>query len=130
MMNYYLSVWKKYAVFSGRASRAEYWYFTLVNVLINGIMELVRHFITSAAVSLSYLVLIYALAVLVPTLAVSVRRLHDTDRSGWWLFIGLIPLIGALVLIYFYIEDGTPGANEYGPNPKGSPTVSPEPATV
>lgn len=60
---------------------------------------------------------IYSLAILIPSIAVGIRRLHDTDRSGWWILIGLIPLIGAIVLIVFYVQEGTPGTNEYGPNP-------------
>jgi uncharacterized membrane protein YhaH (DUF805 family) len=61
---------------------------------------------------------IYSLVVIVPSIAVSVRRLHDTDRSGWWLLIALIPLIGAIILIIYYVQEGTPGENEYGLNPK------------
>jgi len=63
---------------------------------------------------------IYSLALLIPSLAVSVRRLHDTDRSGWWLLIGLVPLIGIIVLIIFYVQDSNPGENQYGPNPKAA----------
>jgi uncharacterized membrane protein YhaH (DUF805 family) len=63
---------------------------------------------------------IYGLAVLIPTLAVTVRRLHDIDRSGWWILIGLVPLIGAIVLLVFALLEGTPGDNQYGPNPKGA----------
>jgi len=63
---------------------------------------------------------LYSLAVLIPTLAVTVRRLHDVDRSGWWIFINLIPLIGFIVLLVFAVTDGTPGSNRYGPNPKES----------
>jgi uncharacterized membrane protein YhaH (DUF805 family) len=61
---------------------------------------------------------IYSLAVLIPSLAVSVRRLHDTNRTGWWIFIGLVPLVGAIILIVFYATDSQPGDNQYGPNPK------------
>jgi uncharacterized membrane protein YhaH (DUF805 family) len=63
---------------------------------------------------------IYGLAVLIPTLAVSVRRLHDIDRSGWWILIGLVPLLGVIVLLVFALLEGTPGDNRYGPNPKGA----------
>jgi uncharacterized membrane protein YhaH (DUF805 family) len=66
---------------------------------------------------------IYGLAVLIPGLAVAVRRLHDTGRSGWWLLIGLVPLIGAIVLIVFMATDGEPGDNAYGPNPKFAPAL-------
>lgn len=63
---------------------------------------------------------LYALAVLIPSLAVGVRRLHDTGRNGWWLLIGLIPLIGAIVLLVFFFQDSQPGNNEYGPSPKAA----------
>ena len=66
-----------------------------------------------------YLVYLYDLAVLIPAFAVGARRLHDTNRSGWWLLIGLVPLVGAIVLLVFMIMDGQPGDNKYGPNPKG-----------
>ncbi len=67
---------------------------------------------------------IYSLAVLIPSIAVSVRRLHDIDRTGWWLLIALVPLVGAIVLIVFHVLDGTPGPNRYGPNPKTAPRVA------
>ena len=108
-MRWYIEVLKKYAVFEGRARRTEYWMFTLVNIIITLVL---------AALSFGTLESIYGLLVFIPSLAVSVRRLHDTGRSGWWLLIGLIPLLGALVLIYFFILDSQPGDNQYGPNPK------------
>lgn len=118
-MNWYLEVLKKYAVFTGRARRKEYWFFALFNFLA----ALVLGFIEMSA-GLTYghgygpLSMIYLLAVLIPSLAVSVRRLHDIGRSGWWLLIGLVPLIGAIVLLVFAFLDSQPGDNEYGPNPK------------
>jgi len=120
-MNWYLEVLKKYAVFTGRAQRAEYWYFALFNLLIiialSFIDSLVGTYSTEAGAGLFSG--LYALAVLLPGLAVAVRRLHDTNRSGWWVLIGLIPLIGAIVLIVFFVQDSTPGENQHGPNPKG-----------
>ena len=119
-MNWYLEVLKKYAVFSGRARRKEYWFFVLFNLIIS----LVLTFIDSALGTLNeetgYGLLsgVYSLAVLIPSLAVAVRRLHDTGRTGWWLLIGLIPLIGLIVLLIFFVQDSKPGDNEYGPNPK------------
>ncbi len=119
-MNWYLEVLKKYAVFSGRARRKEYWFFVLFNLIIS----LVLTFIDSAFGTLNeetgYGLLsgVYSLAVLIPSLAVAVRRLHDTGRTGWWLLIGLIPLIGLIVLLIFFVQDSKPGDNEYGPNPK------------
>jgi len=108
-MQWYFEVLKKYAVFEGRARRKEYWMFILINFIISVVL---------ASLSFGILEGVYSLAVLVPGMAVSVRRLHDVDRSGWWLLVGLIPLIGILVLIYFCAQDSTPGTNAYGPNPK------------
>ena len=65
---------------------------------------------------------IYSLAVLIPSIAVSVRRLHDTNHSGWWLLINLLPLIGTIILVFFLVRDSQPGQNQYGPNPKGMTT--------
>ena len=106
--SWYVDVLKKYAVFDGRASREEFWTFTLVNLIVSLVLHTV----------LGVLGFIYNLAVLVPSLAVGARRLHDTGRSGWLLLIGLIPLIGIIVLIVFWVQDSKPGANEYGPSPK------------
>jgi hypothetical protein len=88
-------------------------------LLFNIIIELVLRGIEGRASGLGVLESIYGLVVLIPSIAVSVRRLHDTDRSGWWLLIVLIPLIGAIVLLVFMAQDSQPGANQYGPNPKG-----------
>ncbi|MFE8729916.1 DUF805 domain-containing protein, partial [Aeromonas hydrophila] len=99
-MNWYISVLKQYAVFNGRARRTEYWMFVLCNVVFMLLVGMVDRLIGSDKEILSA---IYSLAVLLPSLAVAVRRLHDTDRSGWWLLIGLIPVIGTLVLIYFMV---------------------------
>lgn len=115
-MNWYLEVLKKYAVFNGRAQRQEYWFFVLFNLIITVVLG----FVEGLAGSPGVLSLIYGLAVLVPSLAVTVRRLHDSDRTGWWIFIGLIPLIGAIVLLIFMLLDSTPGKNQYGPSPKAA----------
>ena len=105
---WYVEVLKKYAVFDGRASREEFWIFTLVNFIVSFVLHAV----------LGVLGAIYTLAVLVPGLAVGARRLHDTGRSGWLLLIGLIPLVGIIVLIVFWVQDSQAGSNKYGPNPK------------
>jgi uncharacterized membrane protein YhaH (DUF805 family) len=112
IMENYLTVIKKYAVFEGRARRKEFWMFQLINFLIYTVLAILTAFIRVPIIEL-----IYALAIMCPAIAVSVRRLHDTGRSGWWFLIGLIPLVG-LILIYFDVLDGTPGPNEFGPNPK------------
>ncbi|MBP6626181.1 MAG: DUF805 domain-containing protein [Arenimonas sp.] len=119
-MNWYLGVLKKYVDFSGRARRKEYWMFVWFNILINIVLGAVDYAtgMVNAESGLGVLSGLYSLAVLLPSIAVAVRRLHDTSRSGWWLLIGFVPLIGALVLLVFMVLDGTPGANEHGPNPK------------
>ena len=113
-MSWYLEVLKKYAVFSGRARRAEYWYFLLFNLIV----VIVLSIIDAAAGTNPLLTGIYTLAVLLPSIGVAIRRLHDTGRSGWWILIALIPLIGAIVLLVFYVQDSEGGVNVYGPNPK------------
>jgi len=115
-MEWYLQVLKKYAVFSGRAHRTEYWMFVLINLIISFVLYLVEAFAGGPGV----LGGLYSLAVLIPSLAVAARRLHDTNRSGWWLLIGLIPVIGAIVLLVFMVQDSQPGENQYGPNPKAA----------
>jgi len=119
-MNWYIVALNKYAVFSGRARRKEYWYFALFNIVIAIVLAAIDavtgSFNKEAGVGL--LGGIYDLAILIPSIAVSVRRLHDTGRSGWWMFIGLIPLIGEIVLLVFTIQDSKPGRNQFGGNPK------------
>ena len=110
-MDWYLAVWKKYAVFDGRARRTEYWTFALVNFVIGLLAYIPIPFLLIP-------LLVYDIAALIPGLAVAVRRLHDTGRSGWWLLIGLVPLAGAIILLVFYLTDSQPGSNQYGPNPK------------
>ncbi len=118
-MNWYLEVLKKYAVFSGRAQRKEYWIFfpfTLIIVLVLSFTEGVAGI--APQINQSVLATIYMLAVLIPGIAVAVRRLHDTNRSGCWLLIALVPLIGTIVLSVFMMQDSQTGDNQYGPNPK------------
>ena len=121
-MNWYLEVLKKYAVFNGRAQRKEYWYFVLFNIIITLVLGVIDSVIgsSSAEAGAGLLGSIYMLAVLLPGIGVSIRRLHDTSRSGWWVLLALIPLIGILVLIFFMVQDSRPGANQYGANPKGT----------
>lgn len=123
-MEWYLTVLRKYAVFSGRARRREFWMFALINFVISiglGIVDAIigTDFDTGSGVLSG----IYALAVLIPSLAVGVRRLHDTGRTGWWLLIGLIPLVGIIILIVFYAQDGHRADNQYGPDPKAGAVV-------
>lgn len=119
-MEWYLSVLRKYATFEGRARRKEYWMFTLFNVLIIMGLSLVDYMIGTfdAEADIGLLGGIYSLGVLIPSLAVGVRRLHDTDRSGWWLLLTFLPFLGAIILLIFFVLDGTPGQNRFGENPK------------
>jgi uncharacterized membrane protein YhaH (DUF805 family) len=119
-VNWYLAVLKNYAGFSGRARRTEYWMFFLVNLVIAVVLDILGLY----ARFFTIIGLLYGLAVLIPSLAVGVRRLHDTGRSGWWLLIGLIPVIGTIILLVFFATDGEPGDNQYGPNPKSAMAVS------
>lgn len=118
-MNWYVEVLKKYAVFSGRARRKEYWIFFLVTMIIALVLGIIEGIGDSAPESgRSMLSTLYGLAIFLPSLSVGVRRLHDTGRTGWWMLIGLIPFIGAVVLLIFMIQDSQPTDNQYGPNPK------------
>jgi len=119
-MNWYLIGLKKYAVFTGRARRKEYWMFVLFSFIITFALGFIEGIVGIGPENVSVLASIYGLAVLIPSLAVSVRRLHDTNRSGWWLLIGLVPLIGTIVLLVFMVQDGQPGENQYEPNLKAS----------
>lgn len=121
---------QKYATFSGRAARPELWWWVLA-VFLGGIACNIVDFLLfgeSEAVST-----LFSLAVLLPHLAVGARRLHDIDRSGWWLLVGFVPLVGWIVLLVFFVQDGTVGPNRYGPDPKGrslddlGPQPDPEP---
>ena len=119
-MSWYLEALKKYAVFGGRSRRMEYWYFVLFNIIVSIVLGVIDGLLgTSGSYAGAGLLSgIYGLAVLIPSLAVTVRRLHDTDRTGWWILIALVPLIGVIVLLVFALLEGTPGDNQYGPNPK------------
>lgn len=118
-MNFYVNVLKKYTVFDGRAARSEFWYFTLFNVIISFVLGILDSIIGTSSGGIGVLGGLYGLGVLLPSLAVGSRRLHDTDRSGWMQLLVLIPFVGAIILIVFFTQDSKPGANQHGPNPKG-----------
>ncbi len=118
-MGWYLKALKQYVNFRGRATRKEYWMFVLFNFLIMlGLTIIDVIIILTADISQSIFSNLYSLAVFLPSLAVGARRLHDTGRSGWWLLLGIVPLIGLIVLIIFFVQDSEPNENQYGPNPK------------
>ncbi|MCW2648309.1 MAG: hypothetical protein JWP07_4418 [Pseudonocardiales bacterium] len=111
------SVLSQYVGFSGRARRSEYWWFFLFNLIIAIAVAIV-----DAAIGSTILGILVTLALLLPGIAVTIRRLHDTGRSGWWILIALVPLIGAIVLIVFACQDSQGGVNQYGPSPKYGPS--------
>lgn len=113
-MNWFLKCLNQYADFSGRARRTEYWMFTLFNAIISLILGFVL-----ATIGLVFLSYIYSIAILIPSLAVCIRRLHDIGKSGWWYLIGFVPVVGTIVLLIWFCTDSQPGNNEWGPNPKG-----------
>ncbi|MCQ4140993.1 DUF805 domain-containing protein [Chryseobacterium sp. EO14] len=122
-MKWYLKVLKQYADFSGRARRTEYWMYLLFNLIfavIAAILDNILGLKFTPEIPYGYLYLLYALVTFLPGLAVSVRRLHDVDKSGWFLFISLIPIIGGIWLLVLYATEGTQGRNQYGDDPKGN----------
>ena len=113
---------KNYVGFSGRSRRSEYWYFTLFYLVIAIVLSVLDGIVFGGSVDgkgTPVLSGLFMLAMLLPSIAVGIRRLHDTDRSGWWLLIGLVPLVGFIVLIVFFVQDSRPGDNRFGANPKG-----------
>ncbi len=123
-MEYFMDAIKnKYAQFDGRARRSEYWYFTLFSVIgffvigaLATVLGMVNETLGMIAMGIAG---IYWLAILVPSIAVAVRRWHDLGKPWFWIFIGLIPMVGGIVSLYFMVQDSQPGDNEFGPNPKG-----------
>jgi uncharacterized membrane protein YhaH (DUF805 family) len=120
-MNWYLHVLRNYAVFSGRARRKEYWMFFLFNMIFSIVFMMMDNALGIASESIGYgpLYGLYTLFVLIPSLAVLVRRLHDVGKSGWMVLIVLIPLVGAIWLLILALMDSEAGENKYGPSPKG-----------
>lgn len=132
-MKWYIAVLKKYVVFEGRASRSEYWFFVLFNIIVSSVLLAIDVAIgmgtaetsvsadagASFSVNGGILSLVYALAVILPGLGVTIRRLHDTDHSGWWVFINFIPIVGPIIFLVFLVKDSNEGNNRFGSNPKG-----------
>ncbi len=123
-MNWYLEALKKYAVFSGRARRTEYWMFYLFYIIFAIVLFIIDNILGIGGEDGGPLSGLFVLAMVIPSIAVTFRRLHDTDRSGWWLLIGLVPLIGGIILLVFTLQDSQSGDNQYGPNPKSGPATS------
>jgi uncharacterized membrane protein YhaH (DUF805 family) len=121
-MKWYFQVLRNYAVFVGRARRKEYWTFNLIHgVIIFGLkgFELLMRFAPGGPITI--IQLLYVLATIVPLVAVSVRRLHDTNRRGWWFILALVPLANLVLFLIFLAQDSEPGDNRFGPNPKAEP---------
>jgi len=137
-MNWYTKVLQQYVDFNGRARRKEYWMFVLFNMIfaivaitLDNVLGLSGGSYEAAEAGASVMFesgpiyMVYSLAVLLPSLAVAVRRLHDVNKSGWWLLISLIPIIGGIWLLILLVRDSQPGKNEYGANPKGVEPMAP-----
>jgi uncharacterized membrane protein YhaH (DUF805 family) len=129
-MQWYLDVLRKYAVFTGRARRREFWYFALFNFFVQFAILLVVSLLLTLSgqynqLTVDYVSGLYSLAVLFPSVGVAIRRLHDIGASGWWLLIIFIPFLGATALLVMYCLDSQPGTNQYGPNPKAVEAATP-----
>lgn len=118
-MNSFIKVLRESFNFSGRSRRKEYWMFILITFIISILLT-----ITEMALGLEIneeigiLTALFSLILLIPSLSVTVRRLHDTGKSGWWILLSLIPIIGGIIILIFTLLDSQPGSNKYGPNPK------------
>ena len=145
-MDWALLPLKKYSDFNGRSRRKEFWLFILLMIVVSVVATTIDSMLGMSGLILGVygpLTLIVALALLTPQLSVSVRRLHDTNRSGWWVLLGFVPVatmivsyqtglavlnllsVVAFVLIYFFVLDGTKGPNQYGPDPKAGESAAP-----
>lgn len=119
-MKWFMLALRRYAQFAGRSQRAEYWYFVLFYMVIYVVLRIIDGSIGAfgSQRSIGVLTAIFVLATFIPSWAVCVRRLHDTNRSGWWILISLVPFVGWIVLLIFTVQDGTPGDNRFGADPK------------
>jgi uncharacterized membrane protein YhaH (DUF805 family) len=119
------SVFSQYVGFTGRARRSEYWWFVVFSILVNIVTSILDNVLGTtmgaddAFYNAGVIGTIVGLAMFLPGLAVAVRRLHDTDRTGWWVLIALVPFLGFILLIVFFASDSKPGTNRFGPSPKG-----------
>jgi uncharacterized membrane protein YhaH (DUF805 family) len=116
-INWFMNVvTQHYFDFNGRARRAEFWWFALVYLIIAIVLGVIQSILHIG----SLLTGLLGLALLLPNLGVQARRLHDIGRSGWWILIAFVPIVGIILLIYWYAQPGVSGPNEYGPDPKGA----------
>jgi len=119
-VDWYLKVIKNYVGFTGRARRKEFWMYCLFYIIVGIVIAVVESVLGLRNAFGGPLSSLYSLALLLPSLGVSVRRLHDTGRSGWRLLINLIPILGWLIWLFFAVQDSQPGQNKWGPNPKAA----------
>lgn len=112
-MEWYIAVLKQYIAFSGRSHRKEFWMFLLIHIIIMAVLTLVSETLAS----------IYTIAVFLPALGVSVRRLHDTGKSGWWILLHFLPVVGTLILLVLLALEGDKETNRYGPVPPAAPAA-------
>lgn len=125
-MSWYVIAWQRAADFSGRSRRKEYWIFNLFNAIVAIVLVLLAVAFSDEGKPSTipfFLVFVYGAVIFIPSLSVTIRRLHDIGKSGWWYFIGFIPLIGAIILFVFTLLDGEPNANQWGLDPKISERV-------
>tara|TARA_B100001964_G_C13964437_1_gene479132 strand:+ start:321 stop:719 length:399 start_codon:yes stop_codon:yes gene_type:complete len=126
-MQHFVNALKKYAVFSGRATRSEYWYFVLFYSIFAFVISVVEGFVpvSSGSGKFMWLSVLYMLVMILPSFGLVFRRLHDTGRSGWWWLINLVPFVGVVVFLVFMCLDSAPGENQYGSSPKGVSATNP-----
>ena len=115
-IDYYLEAFRKYADFSGRATRSEYWWFYLVTIAVSILISILESILN---IPFGLISVLYFFISLIPNLSIQVRRLHDVDKSGWYILLNFLIIIGWIWLLILNILDSNPGANKYGPNPKG-----------
>ena len=129
--NYYIEGFKRYVDFTSRSSRKQYWYFLLWDTIVSMVIGIVSAIVFSGMGTIwsTPLIWAYDLIIIIPSISLGIRRLHDIGKSGWWMLISIIPLIGAIILIVWAIKAGDPGANAYGPSPleEAVPTSSESP---
>lgn len=116
---YFEVLTKQYANFEGRARRKSFWLFVLFQIIVVSVLSAITAPLLDSRIKVNPIVMIYWSITLMPSIAIAVRRLHDTGRSGWWLLLSFIPILGNIILLIFYLQDSIPGDNKYGPNPKG-----------